>query len=106
MLGITFVAQPTVSSIHDSRRRAAARAETMALMPIDQCFRLRNNRRVFNRHFLRGCAPVAQGAEPGERPGVMRVRCRGNVECEYCRFSIESEKNAWRAFACERVRNS
>src|SRR5262245_8355056 len=105
MLGITFVAQPTVSSIHDSRRRAAARAETMALMPIDQGFRLRNNRRVFYRHYLRGCARVAEVAEPDERPRVIRVRCCGDVECEYCRFSIESEKNAWRAFACERVRN-
>src|SRR5260370_31268068 len=67
MLGVAFAAQPPVASIHNPGRRAAVRAEAVPLMPVDQRLRLRDNRGVLARYYLRCRARITKIAESGER---------------------------------------
>ena len=106
MLGVAFATQSPITGVRHLRRRAAARAEAVPLMPIDQGLRLRDDCGVSDRDHLCRRTCLTEIAESGERSHVRRVPGFRDVKRKYRPVAIETQEDA-RCFGTrERIRNS
>ena len=93
MFGVATGTDAFVARIRHGRRVAAAGAEAVALVPVDQRLGLAEDRGVLQRQLHRGRAHVAEMAEARKRTLIGGIARRRNVEREIGRVALEAEQD-------------